>query len=409
MKDLLKKFIKKNLGKQSFFFILVILFLALLFFVRKNLPVYAQTWQFDPIGPTVYITPVCNNGGSFAPGTTSECTTDSITVNGYYQDPQSGLKNISLSISSLSGCNPKSSSFSSPYPTTLQTLSCIISRNSSTYTYNITASATDAAGNTNTPSSATSVSFIAPWYQLKNASFHKLGSPFIDLIPSSPKDYDSDTGAAVSRYLIITDTNYEPGVVTYQASSFNLGGGGSSFSLKNWSKDSYTKNSLLDFDAFLNYLKSRKSYQTINDINNIKADGIYFYNNNSNNSLNLTTVPNYKFLLLFDGTVTITGSGNKFNPSSSIAIIAQTINFAKDLNEASGIFYANQINFSSPGTSTTPLKITGNVISKNSATLSRDRANDRQKPSLFIVFDPQKYLDLLPYLSVANYDWQQLK
>jgi hypothetical protein len=403
MEDLLKKFIKKNLGKQSFFFILVILFLALRFFVSKNLPAYAQTWQFDPIGPTVYITPVCN-GGSFTSGTL-ECTGNSINVNGYYHDPapQSGLKNISLSIPSLSGCYPKSSSFSSPYPTNLRTLSCEISRNSTTYTYNnITASATDAAGNTNSLTGSTSitVSFISPWYQLKNASFHKLGSPFNNLIPLSPLNYD--TGTYVSRALIINDTNYDPGVVTYQASTYNLNS--ASFSSKNWST-SYTKNSFFDFNAFKNYLDSRKSYRTITNINDINDHGIYFYTGN----LTLTTVPNYKFLLLVDGTVTITGSGNKFNPSRSIAIIAKTINFANDLNEASGIFYANQINFSSPGTSTTPLKITGNVISKTATTLSRDRANDRQKPSLFIVFDPQKYLDLLPYLSVANYDWQQLK
>jgi hypothetical protein len=404
MKDLLKKFIKKNLGKQSFFFILVILFLALRFFVSKNLPAYAQTWQFDPIGPTVYITPVCN-GGSFTSGTL-ECTGNSINVNGYYHDPapQSGLKSISLTIPSLTGCTPNSSTFSSPYPTNLRTLSCEISRNSTTYTYNnITASATDAAGNTNSLTGSTSitVSFISPWYQLKNASFHKLGSPFNNLIPLSPLNYD--TGTNVSRALIINDTNYDPGVVTYQASTYNLNS--ASFSSKNWST-SYTKNSFFDFNAFKNYLDSRKGYKTIANIDNdnINADGIYFYNGTL--PLNLTIVPDHKFLLLVNGTVTITGSGNKFNPSSSIAIIAQTINFANDLTEASGIFYAESINF---GTSNTPLKITGNVISKTAATLSRDRANDRQKPSLFIVFDPQKYLDLLPYLSVANYDWQQLK
>jgi len=403
MEDLLKKFIKKNLGKQSFIFVLIILFLALRFFVVKNLPVSAQTWSFDPVAPTVYITPVCN-GGIFTSGTV-ECTGNSITVNGYYQDPapQSGLKNISLSIPLLSGCAPKSSTFSSSYPTNLRTLSCEIPRNSTTYTYNnITASATDAAGNTNrlTGSASMTVSFISPWYQLKNASFHKLGTTFNNRIPLFPLNYD--TGTNVSRALIINDTNYDPGVVTYQASTYNLNS--ASFSSKNWST-SYTKNSFFDFNAFKNYLDSRKSYRTITNINNINDHGIYFYNG----SLTLTTVPNYKFLLLVNGPVTITGSSNRFNPARSIAIVAPTITFDNNLTEASGIFYADQINFSSSATSTTPLKITGNVISRQRASPSRDRSTDRQKPSLFIVFDAQKYIDLLPYLSVANYDWQQLQ
>lgn len=35
--------------------------------------------------------------------------------------------------------------------------------------------------------------------------------------------------------------------------------------------------------------------------------------------------------------------------------------------------------------------------------------NQNQSPSVFIVFDIDTYLDLLPYLSVSQYDWQQVQ
>ena len=62
------------------------------------------------------------------------------------------------------------------------------------------------------------------------------------------------------------------------------------------------------------------------------------------------------------------------------------------------------------GTSTTSLKITGNLIAQSSYTNNRTSASSQNKaPSVFIDFDPSQYIDLLPYLSIDKYEWQQLQ
>jgi hypothetical protein len=62
----------------------------------------------------------------------------------------------------------------------------------------------------------------------------------------------------------------------------------------------------------------------------------------------------------------------------------------------------------STGVSTTGLKIKGNLINESVLQIDRNQSDGRM-PSLFVVFDPKIYLDILPYLSTSTYDWKQIQ
>jgi len=82
------------------------------------------------------------------------------------------------------------------------------------------------------------------------------------------------------------------------------------------------------------------------------------------------------------------------------------LNIDPSMTELNGLFIANFVNF---GNSASELKIVGNVISSNPANpLVRTRA-DSSRPSVFIVVRANMYLDLLPYFSIATYEWRQLR
>ena len=159
--------------------------------------------------------------------------------------------------------------------------------------------------------------------------------------------------------------------------------------------------------SFLSYIKARKQHKVITSLAQINADGIYVWDG----ALSITDAvkvrfDNYKIVFISTGTVTI-NTNNGLDPvNGSLAIIAPTITFTNIVEEANGIFIANDISTGSPANQ--GLKIIGNLIVQDSLTNDREWTNGN-KPSLFIVFDQQKYIDLLPYLSTANYDWRQIQ
>ena len=157
------------------------------------------------------------------------------------------------------------------------------------------------------------------------------------------------------------------------------------------------------------YIKARKQHKTITSLAEITADGIYIWNGTNPlpiNDTNKFRFDGFKVVFISTGTVNI-NTNNGLDPTNgSLAIIAPTIAFHNVVEEANGIFIADNITTGSP--SNQGLKIVGNLIAQDSLTNDREWTNDN-KPSLFIVFDQQKYIDLLPYLSTANYDWRQIQ
>jgi hypothetical protein len=236
-----------------------------------------------------------------------------------------------------------------------------------------------------------------PWIKLKNTSFISLNN-LVNNIPVSPIAYDTDDDAT---------TNFiigRGGLVAAHKVNLTSTNPSAKPSANNWSV-TYTPNSYSFTDSsFLSYIKARKEFTKITSLGDINADGIYLISSD----LTISNIPNsfnnYNVVLISTGAIDI--GGTSFSPTQSIALIAPTINFESTVTEADGIFIADNI---STGTRANQgLKIFGNLVAQTILNNSRSWTNDNI-PSMFIVFDQQKYLDLLPYLSIANYEWRQIQ
>jgi hypothetical protein len=242
-----------------------------------------------------------------------------------------------------------------------------------------------------------------PWKKLKDTSFQSSNS--LDFtIPSAPLAFDSDdTGGSAGSYFIVDNG----GVVSNNSYLFNS----SQTSSNQWSITGYSPTVGLDKNQFESYAKSRKQITNISNPNltDLVDKSINIYSSDLTiNDTNKGSFDNKTLVLIVDGTVAFDING-KFQPSNaSVAILANTINFYNGSNfisTANGIFIADNVN---TGTSSTGLKIKGNLVVKTTFNNQREQTDNR-KPSVFVVVNPQTYLDLLPYLSVSQYKWQQLE
>lgn len=255
---------------------------------------------------------------------------------------------------------------------------------------------TGGATSTPTPTPTT-----GPWIKVKDSSFsssNNLNNP----IPNNPISYDSDDDA-LDNFIIGTG-----GLVvapSVNLTAINPNAKPNSF---NWT-DNYVPSSLTSPNTYLSYIKSRKEYKVISSLDEITASGIYCYNGN----LTLNSVPSqfnsYDVVVVAAANnctdlANITVNTVNFNPSQSVALVGSSINFSPTVANAVGLFIADTM--TTGLTVDQGLKITGNLIVQSGLTNDRHWIN-ANKPSLFIVFEGQRYLDLLPYISTANYEWRQ--
>jgi len=251
-----------------------------------------------------------------------------------------------------------------------------------------------------------SVQNPGPWYKLKDASLNKIGNHNIAVV-QNVNPFDSDDNN--NRVIIIASSGSNQGILL-STGSYNTGPSYNPIpaSSKNWHLGSYGSINQPMIDNFYQYVISRKSAKEIANLTEINNDGNYII---KIDSLTLSTQPpNYNFVLIVR-----TANNNDFGNASinidnfnsnnkSILILAKNINFSSSVTIASGIFIGQQIIYQS----TSGLKILGNLISKSAVTI-QSRSDTNTRPSLFVVFKPKMYLDLLPYLSISKYDWQQLQ
>lgn len=269
------------------------------------------------------------------------------------------------------------------------------------------------------------------WIKTSNASFISKATSRTNIIPNYLSVYDGDDTVDHVFIAAKNSPDVTSGLVLRQT-HFDLGpnaGNDTSptYSVSNWYNDpgltpsAYAlSDALFDPLKFIDYIKSRKEYKTITALDQITADGLYKWNGAEPLLITSPDVFTHNVVLISTGTVNInvTAAPNKFNPAYSVAILAGTINFANgaaaNTVEADGIFIANTIGV---GAASTGLKIKGNLIQllgSASSPPAADLSNTRlgatiNKPSLFVVFDPQPYIKLMPYLSVSTYDWIQLQ
>ena len=246
--------------------------------------------------------------------------------------------------------------------------------------------------------------FDSDWIKLKDSSFYGVSITGVT-VPAFVTGYDADDDA--TKYFIIGAA----GAVLKTAVNPS-----SEYSTPNWYDSSYpARPSSMNPTAFLSYVKSRKEYQTVSDMSSINQDGIYVWSGALTlNNANLNQATASKFVLIVDGNVTI--DQDKFNIGSctdatglkKIAILSKTgtITFSTSTQCAAGIFIAQTVDTGS--NSNLGLKIKGNLIALTTLTNGRAWA-DNSRPSVFVVFDPDQYINLLPYLSTASYDWRQIQ
>ena len=242
------------------------------------------------------------------------------------------------------------------------------------------------------------------WIKLKNSSYNGVSITGIT-VPAFVTSYDADDNG--SKYFAIGNAGSILNTTVSPSSAYSTP--------NNWYAASYTKSSSINPSTFLNYVKSRKEYQTVSAMSSINQEGIYLWSGDLTlNNINLNQATASKFVLIVDGNVTI--DQDKFNIDNctdasglkKIAILSKTgtIAFSTSTQCAAGVFIAQTVN--TGAITSQGLKIKGNLIAQT--TLTNGRAwSDTSKPGLFVVFDPVQYINLLPYLSTAYYDWRQIQ
>jgi len=244
------------------------------------------------------------------------------------------------------------------------------------------------------------------WLKTKNTSFTASSTTNNDLPiwvnKFTPSDSDDDP---LQKYFIMSSPGSSAGVALDITSN--------SYSFPNWYDSSYGGISLhMSPSGFLNYVKSRKEHvsKNVSDIenNNLEANKINFIAGDVNidtPSKEAAIVNKAPLVIIVTGNIAI-NLNNKFNSAEkSVALISTgEISFSSQITEANGLFIAQTVNTGS--TTNQGLKIKGNLIAQSSFTNGRSWA-DTSRPSVFVVFDQQQYIDLLPYLSTASYEWNQ--
>jgi hypothetical protein len=251
---------------------------------------------------------------------------------------------------------------------------------------------------------------IAGWYKLSNTSLHKQNSIF-NYFPDPVEKFDNDD--TTDAFLVVKNG----GLVT-AGGAIDFGPHPGQVTARDWERSGYVKqvNYLDNLSSFIGYVRARKKFNSITDLDGMKSNAIQVVAGNITiDNPSQFNVDNA--VLLVDGDITIGPMpGNKLNASGkSIAIIATgTIYIHSSVTDIHAILIANAVDIASdlasPSTSTNELKITGNLISNTAINgpLKRERTNHLQ-PSLFVVFDPQMYLDLIPYLSTIIREGREIQ
>ncbi len=247
--------------------------------------------------------------------------------------------------------------------------------------------------------------FAAGWFKLKDTSFLSRKSDRQNYIPGTLQLYDTTGDDSIANHNILIGGSgvlLQNGPVQAGANSYI--NGDIHYSANNWYTNGYTTSTVMTVSKYIDYIKSRKDFKTITSLSEITSDGIYQIQ--APVSLTASQFDGKKVVLIVHDIATIPSD---FIPSNgSVAILAQMIDIAPTVTEVRAVLIGTQV--ATGNSDTIPLKIKGNIIDEEGTgmILGRSRANGT-KPSLFVVFDPQLYLNIMPYLSTSTYDWRQIQ
>lgn len=235
------------------------------------------------------------------------------------------------------------------------------------------------------------------WFKMAQTSFNSRMSGRLNYLPASITAYDQDD-SAVNRYLIEGSSGN-----IMQSEPVAIGASDMPYSANNWYTTNYSANTDISYSKYIDYIKARKSYTKITDLTEIEGDGIYSISTPV--TLTAAQFDGKKVVLVVEGAAA-TFSGATFIPANgSLALVAKDIIIDPTVTEIDAILVGQTV---STGEAPVGLKIKGNLISESAVDVKRTQTNAR-KPSLFVVFNPKTYLDVLPYLSTSTYDWRQIQ
>ncbi len=375
------------------FFFGFIIFIFLTAFTTK----VSAGWITDFVPPTTTITAKCGSSGSFT-SSPLECS-ETVTVRITCSDTGSGCYQAYYTNDGGSGTCTIPNSASATYSTSYVEFSLTPDSGNTL----ICAGSSDHAGNIAESSAKFTITVAGPWYKLKNASLYKKGG--IDLtIPSLISAFDGTGDDTTDRYLIINNTNNTAGVVSSNNTISYTSSSPFTSSARAWQNASYPFSSQSLISNFYEYVQARKEYKTITSLDDLVQDKINVINLSNLNLTNSSLSKSPVVLVVRNGSsygnITVTENLTKAN----IAIIANTITFNNSVNSVEGIFIGKNIIVET----TTGLKVKGNLISENKITIPT-RTDTPTKPSIFVIFDPTQYINLLPLLSNSKYDYQQIQ
>ena len=343
--------------KAKYISALVLFFIVMaLFLFSSNL--YAA-WIFDASPPDMEIELVCNNA-SFDDN--DQCPGDSITVIFKCKEDgagQSGCKTIEYGTNTVSKASCViNDSAENPVPTDPDFSTDFVILNDGK-THYLCVESTDRAGNTRIGAGegllVTPIIppvFIGSWFKLKDASFNSVSGRSINL-PSSPQKYeDDDEDDTLDTNLII-----ESGGVVLSPSTYTITGW--QYSDNDWNNQDYEYKNTFSPENYKDYILSSTEYNEITDLAKIQTDEVNYYVGDDINSSNVS-VANAPFILLVDGNITFDDVDFNASNSSVALIVTGNITINPTTTSIGGIIATTNISL---GDSSTPLKITGNIIS----------------------------------------------
>ena len=243
------------------------------------------------------------------------------------------------------------------------------------------------------------------WFKLSQTSFSSRMSGRTNYLPNAMTAYDaSDPGA--SKYMIIGSAGN-----TVQYNSVVIGVATAKYSENNWQATGYQNVNDITYTKYINYIKARKDFITITEVpsaSSFPTSGIY--TTTQDVTLNPTWFDGKNIVLVIQGAgKKAIFTGTDFISTGSLAVLAPVIEIESTVLQVNAILIGQTVSTGSVP-NTTPLKIVGNLIDEeaNGLTIGRSRT-DASKPTLFVVFDPKTYFDVLPYLSTSTYDWRQIQ
>lgn len=249
------------------------------------------------------------------------------------------------------------------------------------------------------------------WVKVKDAAVIKTGHLF-NPIPDPVTAYDGDDSGDPDCQNVPLGSDIrcfafnQPGIVS---ASQSIDTGTAPLSRRDWNIENYTVPRRMDPKTFIQYVKSRKRYKTIEHLSEIETNTInLIFESVTINETALETPPPY--VLLVDGDVTIDVAGS-FNPAGSVAILSTgQLNVTAQVTEINGIFISKTFDAASDvETTVNPLKIIGNlVVIDGTDSLAKRARSDNSQPSVLIVHQARKFIDVLPLLSIRKYIWQEL-